>query len=99
MIDQAKKEGKDAKIVVDKSADKNSPPKVVIEEKETLSAQEISEGRPPGQRKKTILELDEELKLKLEGISGDGGASGLEYEDGKAVAMKRGVRDNMFRYI
>lgn len=50
-------------------------------------------------RKKTILELDEELKLKLEGISGDGGASGLEYEDGKAVAMKRGVRDNMFRYI
>ena len=46
-----------------------------------------------------MLELDEELKLKLEGISGEGGASGLEYEDGKAVAMKRGVRDNMFRYI
>ncbi|OBT67394.1 hypothetical protein VE03_03095 [Pseudogymnoascus sp. 23342-1-I1] len=45
---------------------------------------------------KTIAELDEELKLKLEGISGEGGAAGLEYEDGKAVAMKRGVKENMF---
>ncbi|KFY58501.1 hypothetical protein V497_04801 [Pseudogymnoascus sp. VKM F-4516 (FW-969)] len=33
---------------------------------------------------KTIAELDEELKLKLEGISGEGGAAGLEYENGKA---------------
>lgn len=49
--------------------------------------------------KKTVAELDEELKLKLEGISGEGGASGLEYEDGKAVAMKRGVKINMFRLI
>jgi hypothetical protein len=46
-----------------------------------------------------VAELDEELKLKLEGISGEGGASGLEYEDGKAVAMKRGVKNNMFRLI
>jgi len=50
-------------------------------------------------RKKTMAELDEELKLKLESISGEGGAAGLEYEDGKAVAMKRGVRENMFRLI
>jgi hypothetical protein len=50
-------------------------------------------------KKKTVAELDEELKLKLEGISGEGGASGLEYEDGKAVAMKRGVKNNMFRLI
>jgi hypothetical protein len=46
-----------------------------------------------------VAELDEELKLKLEDISGDGGVSGLEYENGKAVAMKRGVKDNMFRLI
>ena len=46
-----------------------------------------------------MAELDEELKLKLEGRSGEGGASGLEYEDGKASAMKRGVRNNMFRLI
>lgn len=50
-------------------------------------------------KKKTIAELDEELKLKLEGISGEGGAAGLEYENGTAVAMKRGVRENMFRLI
>lgn len=48
---------------------------------------------------KTQAELDGELRLKLEGISGEGGAAGLEYENGKAVAMKRGVRENMFRLI
>jgi hypothetical protein len=51
------------------------------------------------QRKKTVAEEDEELRLKLEGISGDGGESGLELEGGKVVAMKRGVRENMFRLI
>ncbi|OHF02898.1 hypothetical protein CORC01_01656 [Colletotrichum orchidophilum] len=50
-------------------------------------------------REKTIAELDEELRLKLEGISGDGGASGVEYEGGKAEGLKRGVKDNMFRVI
>jgi hypothetical protein len=48
---------------------------------------------------KTQQELDEELKARLEEFSGEGGAAGLEYENGKAVAMKRGVRENMFRYI
>lgn len=50
-------------------------------------------------QKKTMAELDEELRQKLEGMSGDGGASGVELEDGKPVAMKRGVRENMFRLI
>lgn len=50
-------------------------------------------------KKKTMAELDEELKLKLEGISGKGRASELEYENGKAVAMKRSVKNNMFRLI
>lgn len=49
--------------------------------------------------KKTMAQLDEELRLKLEGMSGEGGAAGIELEDGKPVAMKRGVRDNMFRLI
>lgn len=84
---------------MDPKENTQEPPKVVISDKETLTPQEIKDGKPLGARRKTVLELDEELKLKLEGISGDGGASGLEYEDGKAVAMKRGVRDNMFRYI
>lgn len=49
--------------------------------------------------KKTMAELDEELRLKMSGIAGDGGAAGVEYEDGKPAAMKRSVRNNMFRYI
>lgn len=51
------------------------------------------------QPKKTMAELDEELRMKLEGRSGEGGAAGLELEGGKPVAMKRGVRENMFRLI
>ena len=51
------------------------------------------------QKKKTMAELDEELRLKLEGISGGGGEAGLELENGRPVAMKRGVKDNMFRLI
>lgn len=50
-------------------------------------------------QKKTMAQLDEELRLKLEGMSGEGGAAGIELEDGKPVAMKRGVKDNMFRLI
>jgi hypothetical protein len=46
-----------------------------------------------------MAELDEELKLKMAGLSGDGGESGVEYEDGQPVAMKRSVKSNMFRYI
>ena len=49
--------------------------------------------------KKTVAQLDEELRTKLEGRSGDGGAAGLELENGKPVAMKRGVRENLFRLI
>ncbi|RYO97448.1 hypothetical protein DL765_011192 [Monosporascus sp. GIB2] len=49
--------------------------------------------------KKTMAELDQELQQKMSGIAGDGGAAGVEYEDGKPVAMKRSVRNNMFRYI
>ncbi|KAK1593810.1 uncharacterized protein LY79DRAFT_550982 [Colletotrichum navitas] len=49
--------------------------------------------------KKTIAELDEELRLKLEGMSGEGGAAGVEYENGRAEGLKRGVKSNMFRVI
>ncbi|KAK4442270.1 hypothetical protein QBC34DRAFT_418953 [Podospora aff. communis PSN243] len=50
-------------------------------------------------KKKTLAEMDEELRLKMEGIAGDGGEAGVELEDGVPVAMKRSVRNNMFRYI
>ncbi|KAJ5558880.1 hypothetical protein N7535_009247 [Penicillium sp. DV-2018c] len=47
----------------------------------------------------TQAQADAELRERLEQMSGEGGASGIEYEDGKANTMKRGVRNNMFRYI
>lgn len=59
----------------------------------------FEEGANSTKKPKTILEQDEELRLKLEGISGEGGGAGVEYEGGKAVGLKRGVRENMFRVI
>lgn len=38
---------------------------------------------------KTLKEMDDELKAKMAGISGDGGDAGVEFEDGQPVAMKR----------
>lgn len=55
--------------------------------------------KEPSSKRKTQAELDEELRQKLEGIAGDGGAAGMELEDGVPVSMKRGVKNNMFRYI
>lgn len=54
---------------------------------------------PMTTKKKSMAELDEELRLKLEGMSGEGGAAGIEYENGKAEGLKRGVKSNMFRVI
>ena len=62
-----------------------------------------SQSQPPlaagSEKKKSQAELDEELRKKMEGLAGDGGDAGLELEDGRPVSMKRGVRENMFRYI
>ncbi|KAF2832982.1 hypothetical protein CC86DRAFT_3093 [Ophiobolus disseminans] len=65
---------------------------------ETLksAAKPLEEPKP---KKKTQSELDQELQLKLQGLAGDGGDAGIEYEDGKPVSMKRSVKNNMFRYI
>jgi len=35
----------------------------------------------------------------MEDLAGDGGAAGAELEEGRPVAMKRSVRENMYRYI
>ncbi|KAJ4391240.1 hypothetical protein N0V93_004857 [Gnomoniopsis smithogilvyi] len=65
------------------------------------NVKELKETQEPLQKvkKKTMAELDEELKLKMEGMSGGGGSAGVEYENGKAEGLKRGVKDNMFRVI
>lgn len=64
------------------------------------SEQLESKAKPSGAAKtKTVAEMDEELRLKLEGMSGGGGSAGIEYENGKAEGLKRGVKSNMFRVI
>ncbi|KAJ5990519.1 hypothetical protein N7522_010726 [Penicillium canescens] len=60
---------------------------------------EDNKRHPVPHKTKTVTEADAELRERLEQMSGEGGASGIEYEDGKANAMKRGVRNNMFRLI
>ena len=65
--------------------------------KDSASKADIADAAP--KRKKTQAQLDEELRLKMSGLAGDGGESGIEYEDGQPVSMKRGVKNNMFRYI
>lgn len=46
-----------------------------------------------------MAEMDEELRLKMEGMAGEGGSAGVEYENGKSEGLKRGVKANMFRVI
>ncbi|KAL2115497.1 hypothetical protein VTJ04DRAFT_9752 [Mycothermus thermophilus] len=58
-----------------------------VEEKKT-SANQVTTA------KKTQADLDAELREKMESIAGDGGASGVEYEDGRPVAMKRSIATN-----
>jgi hypothetical protein len=71
---------------------KKSPP--------TTSGETPSNKQTPVSNKtKTVAQADAELRERLERMSGDGGAAGIEYEDGKPSAMKRGVRNNMFRLI
>jgi hypothetical protein len=48
---------------------------------------------------KSQAKLDRELRAKMATISGEGGEAGVEYEDDKPVAMKRSVKNNMFRLI
>lgn len=58
-----------------------------------------SEAPSSQKKKKTVAEQDAELQKKMAGMAGDGGEAGIEYEDGQPVAMKRSVKNNMFRYI
>ncbi|KAF2405245.1 hypothetical protein EJ06DRAFT_485851 [Trichodelitschia bisporula] len=76
----------DMRVKVDNQRQTSNPNKKLSDGSQTAKAKRQSE-------------LDRELQEKMAGISGDGGDSGVEFEDGRPVAMKRGVRDNMFRYI
>jgi hypothetical protein len=68
---------------------------------DTQPSQETADikGKGTTTGKKTMAQLDEELRLKMAGLAGDGGEAGVELEDGQPVSMKRSVKNNMFRYI
>lgn len=69
---------------------------------DSTDAQQSQQQQQPQQQQtkaKSVGQSDEELREKLERMSGEGGASGIEYEDGQPNTMKRSVRNNMFRYI
>ncbi|CRL21512.1 unnamed protein product [Penicillium camemberti] len=63
------------------------------------SSNQDNKRHTPPSKAKTVSQADAELRERLEQMSGAGGACGIEYEDGKPNAMKRGVRNNMFRLI
>jgi hypothetical protein len=80
----------------------------VVADEPKQNAKEMSSGKPQEkrsqsadgtQRMQSMAQADEDLRRRLEEMSGEGGAAGIEYEDGKPQAMKRSVRNNMFRYI
>jgi hypothetical protein len=66
---------------------------------ETNEPKRVENQEKPAPAKKTMAQLDEELRLKMSGLAGDGGEAGVELEGGQPVSMKRSVRENMFRYI
>lgn len=46
-----------------------------------------------------MAQMDAELRSRLEAMSGDGGAAGVEYENGRAEGLRSEVKRNMFRVI
>ena len=76
-----------------KSETNGTPSQAKQQEEDTKSSNKTDK------TENTVAEQDEELRVKLEGISGGGGEAGLELEDGQPVAMKRSVKENMFRLI
>lgn len=77
----------------------SSHPGTATQAKSDVSGPKESESQDQPKKKKTIAELDEELRQKMSGLAGDGGEAGVELENGQPVSMKRSVRENMFRYI
>lgn len=72
--------------------------------KSSLSCTELQasdeHGRRADKQKVSSATLtDAEIQRRLEEISGEGGAAGIEFEDGKPATVKQSVRDNFFRYI
>lgn len=79
------------------SSSQKPPSQAKLEADERNAEQKSSS--ESGSGKKTMAQMDEELRQKMSGLAGDGGEAGVEFEDGQPVSMKRSVKNNMFRYI
>ena len=69
------------------------------ENEEAAISSSQSAHNEPKEKPQSMAEKDAQMRQALEGISGEGGEAGLELEDGQPTSMKRGVKNNMFRYI
>jgi hypothetical protein len=81
-----------ARQVSSASAQKNAKP----QDNKQAKDQHASTG---ARKIKSVTELDSELRARLEEMSGDGGAAGVEYENGVAEGLRSEVKRNMFRVI
>jgi len=54
---------------------------------ETAEQKKTQDDAKPVPKKKTMAELDEELRLKMSGLAGDGGEAGVELEGGQVCSV------------
>lgn len=80
-----------------RSSPTREPESATDDASHNVKSTDLNAGAPVTEKKKTIAQLDEELRLKMDGRTG--GDAAVEFENGKPVGLKRGVKDNMFRVI
>jgi hypothetical protein len=58
---------------------------------EASEQKKVQDEEKPAPKKKTMAELDEELRLKMSGLAGDGGEAGIELEGGQVCSANDNV--------
>ncbi|THV53135.1 hypothetical protein BGAL_0058g00080 [Botrytis galanthina] len=88
----------EGKMAVKMAAEAAEGQKIERSTEVTREKADGNNGEKPEKKRKTIAEMDEELRAKMEGREG---AAGVSYEGGKPVTdgFGRGVKSNMFRVI
>jgi hypothetical protein len=65
----------------------SEPPQAKVE---TYEQKKPKDQEKPAPKKKTMAELDEELRQKMSGLAGDGGEAGVELEGGQVRLVDDG---------
>jgi hypothetical protein len=63
---------------------------------ETPEQKQVQDEEKPAPKKKTMAELDEELRLKMSGLAGDGGEAGVELEGGQVRSLSASMAPDSF---